>query len=409
MPIEVECPNCFEPYRVRSDRAGRKMQCRECGETVSIPRPRANRRSARSVPPRVARRRQPVEERSRSAASMLPWWEIAKYSVLAVFIIGAIVYVVVETNLHNRSSKDQLTAIAMSLCVGGFILGAMLGWDMNEEFSSGQFVLLYMFKYSYLFVRRPSRSWPGYLMVAAGICLAINIESDSEQTAAAQAASAKAASTQELPNRPEAVQDRGQPDQSTPAAAPLPENLLEELAAVANPQQWQLVEGRLVAIGTTTRILEVPLTFPNDYRLQLVISRDRRPTRAEKLYLYVPTGSVPCLVRIPHSQLAPINKGWVGPRGQPDRKGLVMTLRDWTSTGDFPIRLDVHGTQVTVQPGAGSEATFRPVVPPNRSARGTDRLRLVLQGSGWTIREASISQLEPAETPPPRRSPQQLF
>jgi hypothetical protein len=37
MPIEVSCPVCAKIYKVKEEAAGKKLRCKECGETVSIP------------------------------------------------------------------------------------------------------------------------------------------------------------------------------------------------------------------------------------------------------------------------------------------------------------------------------------------------------------------------------------
>jgi hypothetical protein len=65
MPIFVECPSCFEPYNVSDKAAGRRFNCRACGDPVPVPgrpsgattskaEPRRPRASA--VPPRQQRR-----------------------------------------------------------------------------------------------------------------------------------------------------------------------------------------------------------------------------------------------------------------------------------------------------------------------------------------------------------------
>ncbi|MDX1968531.1 MAG: CocE/NonD family hydrolase [Planctomycetaceae bacterium] len=37
MALEVECPNCGHPYKVKDELAGRKMRCRECSAVISVP------------------------------------------------------------------------------------------------------------------------------------------------------------------------------------------------------------------------------------------------------------------------------------------------------------------------------------------------------------------------------------
>lgn len=434
MSIEVECPDCFRPYRVADERAGRRMQCRECGATVPIPRPQASRRSSRPIPPRVPRQRQQNTKRRRPAASSFPWWEIAKYSGLVVFVIGAIVYCVVQLNLQNEDRTTQFGLGGLFLFLSGLWISIGLGTDREEM--DPAMGLMYGEEMLYRAFRRPGRSWPGYLAMVAGgglFFMAWSTERvqarSQQQTVQASAAgqnSPRGETGQQRPApaplQPAVAREDTRPDEPpsavepAPAELPLPENLLEELAAVADPRHWQFIDGRLVALGTATRNLEVPLTFPNDYSLRLVISRDRKPTSAQSLHLFFPAGGAPCLMRIPHSKQRPASEGWIGPRGHRNRqsqtghKGQVMTLHDWSSTDDFRIRLDVHGTSFSANVGAGWAGGFRAPAPASRSVPGADRLRLVLQGAGWTIREASISPLPPAETAPPQRSvPNRLF
>ena len=37
MPIQVSCPVCAKIYKVKEEAAGKKLRCKDCGETVSIP------------------------------------------------------------------------------------------------------------------------------------------------------------------------------------------------------------------------------------------------------------------------------------------------------------------------------------------------------------------------------------
>ncbi|QDV16559.1 hypothetical protein Pan153_11900 [Gimesia panareensis] len=38
MPIQVSCPVCAKIYKVKEEAAGKKLRCKDCGETVSIPK-----------------------------------------------------------------------------------------------------------------------------------------------------------------------------------------------------------------------------------------------------------------------------------------------------------------------------------------------------------------------------------
>lgn len=37
MAIEVSCGKCGKAYRVREDRAGTKIRCKECQSVISVP------------------------------------------------------------------------------------------------------------------------------------------------------------------------------------------------------------------------------------------------------------------------------------------------------------------------------------------------------------------------------------
>ena len=39
MPIEVDCPACFVPYRLKDEFAGKRIKCKQCGAVVPVPRP----------------------------------------------------------------------------------------------------------------------------------------------------------------------------------------------------------------------------------------------------------------------------------------------------------------------------------------------------------------------------------
>jgi hypothetical protein len=52
MPIEVTCDECFTPHSVKSEFAGKRFKCRECGAALVVPRKSAVAAgSARSAPP----------------------------------------------------------------------------------------------------------------------------------------------------------------------------------------------------------------------------------------------------------------------------------------------------------------------------------------------------------------------
>jgi predicted Zn finger-like uncharacterized protein len=52
MTIKVKCPACDEPYRLADDKAGKDVRCKRCNETISVPDPEEERRSARQPKPK---------------------------------------------------------------------------------------------------------------------------------------------------------------------------------------------------------------------------------------------------------------------------------------------------------------------------------------------------------------------
>ena len=42
MPIPIQCPACQRQYNVGDNLAGKKVKCRECGESIPVPDPNAD-------------------------------------------------------------------------------------------------------------------------------------------------------------------------------------------------------------------------------------------------------------------------------------------------------------------------------------------------------------------------------
>lgn len=141
MAIEVQCGACFRTYRVKDERAGSKIRCKECQEVIEVPyeddigdfdeddyveepapvrRPKKKKRSSDRP-----KKRKP--KRSQSSGDVVPVWR--RVLGLPVFLLGI--------TILGFAIYGLVTGELKRVRVGGFIFAGVcisvgLKWMMGQ-------------------------------------------------------------------------------------------------------------------------------------------------------------------------------------------------------------------------------------------------------------------------------------
>jgi len=170
MPIDVTCDECFTPHRVKSEHAGRRFKCRECGAGLVVPK-KGQAPAPAAPPPATGRGSKPVaksKKRRSSAKSRGPAWAQGKL----VWIAGGgglllLLLLIWPSLLHSLSMPLALAGIALALWGGLKCLASAF----EEDVTCGlMWLFVPLYNVFYMFTRW-DRVGPYFLTFLGGLLL----------------------------------------------------------------------------------------------------------------------------------------------------------------------------------------------------------------------------------------------
>ena len=163
MSIRVECDSCFASFSVKVEAAGRSIKCKECGEKVRVPR------MDEAAAPVVGRKRKKQQtapkDRRRKKEPVITAKSTLKYGCVGSFLLFALMLFV---GMTAAAGVPILTAIGMTLALGGFVWGTIIVMEDADNFAllflrgpAVPILMLFNLKYT----------WIGYVLMFVGVML----------------------------------------------------------------------------------------------------------------------------------------------------------------------------------------------------------------------------------------------